>query len=81
MSDKIKKFLAKLSAKELARVREALRQIASGDLDGLDVKSLKGKLGYIRIRVGRVRIICRQVDEDYEVLHITNRNEKTYKDL
>lgn len=81
MADKIKKFLARLSAKELARVREALRHIAKGDLDGLDVKSLKGKSGYIRIRVGRVRIICRQVGGEYEVLHITNRNEKTYKDL
>lgn len=81
MSDKIKKFLAKLSSKELATIREALRQIANADLTGLDVKSLKGKSGYIRIRVGRVRIICRQVDDEYEVLHITSRNKKTYKNL
>lgn len=81
MSDKVKKFLAKLNAKELSRVHLTLQQIDSGNLDGLNVKVLKGKLGYIRIRVGRVRIICEQVNGVYQVLHITNRNEKTYKDL
>ncbi len=81
MSDKIKKFLHKLSAKELARVREALQHIVQGNLDALDVKSLKGKPGYIRVRVGRIRIICRLVGNEYEVLHITNRDEKTYKNL
>ncbi len=81
MSDKIKKFLGKLSARELARVREALRCIAQGNLDMLDVKSLKGKPGYVRIRVGGVRIICQLVGGEYEVLHITNRNERTYKDI
>lgn len=81
MSDKIKKFLNKLSSKELARVREALQYIAQGDVDTLDVKSIKGKPGYIRVRVGRIRIICRQEGDKYGVLHITNRNEKTYKDL
>jgi mRNA-degrading endonuclease RelE of RelBE toxin-antitoxin system len=81
MSDKTKKFLAKLSAKELARVRAALQHIALGELETLDVKALKGKPGYIRIRAGRVRIICKQVHDGYEVLHITNRNEKTYKGL
>lgn len=81
MSDKTRKFLAKLNAKELSRVRAALQHIAFGNLDELDVKALKGKQGYIRIRVGRVRIICKQVEGVYEVLHITNRNEKTYKDL
>lgn len=81
MSDKIKKFLGKLSARELTRVREALQCIAQGNLDMLDVKSLKGRPGYVRIRVGRVRVICRLVGGEYEVLHITNRNERTYKDI
>lgn len=81
MSDKIKKFLAKLSARDLSRVRDALCLIESGDLSDLDAKSLKGKSGYIWIRVGRIRIICLQRGGDYEILHITNRNEKTYKNL
>lgn len=81
MSDKTRKFLARLNAKELDRVRAALRQIARSNLDELDVKVLKGRPGHIRVRVGRVRIICKRVDNIYEVLHITNRNEKTYKDL
>ncbi len=81
MSDKAKKFLAKLSTKELARVRAILSKIANDDRAGLDVKSLKGRPGYIRIRVDRVRIICLKVGGEYEVLHITNRNEKTYRDM
>lgn len=81
MSDKIKKFLNKLITKELARVREALQCIARGDLGVLEVKSLKWKPGYIRVRVGNIRIICRLVGDKYEVLHITNRNEKTYRGI
>ena len=81
MSDKIKKFLAKLSAKDLSMIRETLQLIENGEIDNLDVKSLKGRTGYIRIRVGRVRIICLQRGGNYEVLHITNRNENTYKNL
>ena len=80
-ADKIKKFLNKLITKELARVREALQCIARGDLGVLEVKSLKGKPGYIRVRVGSIRIICRLVGDKYEVLHITNRNEKTYRGI
>lgn len=80
MSDKTKKFLAKLSAKELAAVRKALYLVSLNQLDGLNVKSLRGKPGFIRIRVGRVRIICQLVDEQYEVIHIAKRDEKTYKD-
>ncbi len=81
MSDKLKKFLTRLSAKDLARVRMALMLLQSGDLSRLDVKALTGKPGFIRVRVGRVRIICKRLDEGYEILHITNRNEKTYKGL
>ncbi len=81
MSNKLRKFLARLSAKDLARVRATLVLLESGDLNGLDVKALTGKPGFIRVRVGRVRIICQRRDKSYEIFHITNRNEKTYKDL
>jgi mRNA-degrading endonuclease RelE of RelBE toxin-antitoxin system len=81
VSDKIRKFLSKLSAKDLAAVRQAMCAISTHQLEGLDVKSLKGKPGYIRVRVGRVRIICRLVKDQYVVLHIANRDEKTYKNL
>ncbi len=63
------------------QIREALQCIARGDLGVLEVKSLKWKPGYIRVRVGNIRIICRLVGDKYEVLHITNRNEKIYRGI
>ncbi len=81
MSDKLKKFLARLSTKDLARVSVALALLQAGDLSTLDVKVLTGKPGFIRVRVGRLRIICRRRSAGYEIIHIANRNENTYKDL
>lgn len=81
MSDKVKKFLAKLNSQELLRVSAVVDQIVDNDMTKLDAKALKGKAGYIRVRVGRVRIICKQVNGGYEVLHITYRDERTYKNL
>lgn len=81
MADRIKKFLKSLNAKDLAKVHEAAGVIAAGDFSRVNVKALKGKPGYLRIRVGRVRIIAKRIDGGYEIVHITNRNEKTYKDM
>ena len=54
--DKLEKFRRKLDAKRRAMLDEVLGQIAIGDLAGLDVKKLEGKLSRYRIRKGNIRI-------------------------
>lgn len=81
MSDKITKFLRKLSRKEYRKVVEAIECIVAGELATLDVKALKGHKNHYRIRVGRIRIIIEQIDGLYELVSIVNRDEQTYKNL
>ena len=79
MGTKIQKFLAKLAAQDLAKIITAIEKIKAGDFTGLNVKPLKGHKGCFRIRIGRVRIICKISKAGYEILHITNRDDQTYR--
>lgn len=77
--DKISKALKLLSQKERRRVKEILGKIAKGDLEGLDVKKLKGRSDIFRVRKADIRIIYRQTKKDVFVLTIERRSERTYK--
>ena len=81
MTGKIQKFLAKLNAKELEQISSAVENIEHGHLDGLNIKPIRGKKGFYRVRVGRTRIIYRFTEKDNEIIHITNRDDQTYRDF
>lgn len=82
MTDKISKLLSKLSKKDLKRIVSTIDKIANFEFDGLDIKTLKGQTGLYRVRVGSFRIIF-NIDQNKKtnILSISRRNEKTYKDL
>ena len=80
MTDKIKKFLKKLSRKDLDRVEEIILRISKGQDKGLNVLQLKGTSNIYRVRKGKIRIIYSlDADRKIRVLDITRRSEKTYK--
>ncbi|PJE65341.1 hypothetical protein COU91_02215 [Candidatus Saccharibacteria bacterium CG10_big_fil_rev_8_21_14_0_10_47_8] len=79
--NKIEKLLQKLDPKTRARIEQALLQLANNRPEKLDIKKIKGTNDNFRIRVGRHRIIIRQVDQKFNLITITKRDEKTYKDL
>lgn len=82
MTDKVTKLLSKLSQKDLKRISKAIEQIATLELEGLDIKTLKGQTGIYRVRIGSFRIIFGvNQDKKANILSIGRRNEKTYKDL
>lgn len=80
MADKIKKALAKLSAKERAALEPILTAIMANQLQSLDVKQLKGNSSIYRVRKGTLRIIFSSENNQIKVLAISRRSEKTYKD-
>lgn len=82
MTDKVIKLLSKLSRRDLKRIVDTVEKISKLDLEGLDVKTLKGQTGIFRIRVKSFRIIfaINQFKKP-EVFSISRRNEKTYKDV
>jgi mRNA interferase RelE/StbE len=82
MTDKIAKLLAKLSQKDLKRIGDTIEKIARLELEGLDIKTLKGQTGIFRVRVGSYRIVFNvHQGKKPNIVSISRRNEKTYKDL
>jgi mRNA-degrading endonuclease RelE of RelBE toxin-antitoxin system len=81
MADKIKKLLKKLKSKELEVVKLLLLRLKLDDLEGLDIKQLKGHSDLFRVRKGQIRIVYRKSGNNILVVRIDRRNEKTYKDL
>ncbi len=82
MTDKVAKLLSKLSKSDLKRISKTVGQINKLQLEGLDIKALKGQSGIYRVRVGNYRIIFSiKQTQKANILTIDRRNEKTYKDL
>ncbi len=81
MADKITKMLRKLaSTNSYWEVRRVIDLILSNDLTGLDIKKLKGHADLFRVRVGRYRIIFREIDEQNMIIDIDKRDDQTYRE-
>lgn len=78
MADKVKKFLARLSRREFDSVQALLLDIKNNELDHLDVKPLKGKPNYFRVRKGRIRVIFVRHNQENLLISISRRDDRTY---
>lgn len=76
--DKTEKALKKLNRKEKESVKQILTQLATGILNGLDVKKLKGRKDVFRIRKGKLRIMYRIAEKKIFILAIERRSDTTY---
>lgn len=82
MADKITKLLKKLPPKQLRLLLPVVGRIAANNLEGLDVKALKGQKPLFRVRAGNYRVIfSMQNGNEPKIISIGKRNKKTYKDL
>ncbi len=80
--NKLEKALSKLSANERNHIEVLINQLASRVLqENADIKKLKGAQNVFRIRKGRLRIMYREEKEAIEVLEISLRSEKTYRNI
>jgi mRNA interferase RelE/StbE len=57
------KYLLKLQAKKVAKIRETIKQIAGGDTEGLNIVYMKN-LDVYRVRVGDIRVIYEIQDDE-----------------
>jgi len=82
MTDKITELLSKLSQKDLKHISTTIEKITKLELEGLDLKTLKGQTGMYRVRVGNYRILFSiNQNKKPSIVSISRRNEKTYKDV
>lgn len=79
--DRNQKFLKRLNNKEFVAVEKVLQQILIGDTTSLDIKKLSGYRDIYRVRIGNIRIIFLDTENDTEVLEISRRSEQTYKNF
>jgi mRNA-degrading endonuclease RelE of RelBE toxin-antitoxin system len=82
MTDNITKLLSKLSKKDLKRIQKTIAQITALQLEGLDIKTLKGQSELFRARVGNFRIIFSvEQNKTTRIISIGRSKEDTYKSL
>lgn len=79
--DQNQKILKRLSSKEFVTVETILQKILFRDTANLDIKKLSGYKDIYRVRTGSIRIIFLDTGNYTEVLEISRRNEKTYRDF
>lgn len=75
----IKKAFKKLSEKEKEWIKNILIALKTNNMQGLDIKALKGHHDIVRVRKGNVRILFRRREEEISVLMVERRNENMYK--
>lgn len=82
MTTKLQKFLSKLSKSERQTVDKTIEMIVCGKLKSLNPAKLSGTQNVYRVRRGRIRIIFRKsANKEAEIIQVSKRNEKTYKDF
>jgi len=79
--NKIEKFLAKLGEPRRDLVLELIHKIRIGNLKDLDVKKLEGESDVFRLKKGEFRIIYSRVGDEVNIISVTRRSEKTYRDF
>jgi len=76
---KIDKFLSKLDSERRTKVLSILRQISSGDFQGLNLKKMKEVRPLYRVRIGRIRIIFEMDTNGIRLVDLDFRDDNTYK--
>ncbi|MCB9811230.1 MAG: hypothetical protein H6779_03585 [Candidatus Nomurabacteria bacterium] len=79
--DRNEKFLKKLSNKELSDLSDILELIKEGKTKQVDVKKLVGYSDVFRVRKEKIRIIFLANRDRIDILEISRRNDKTYKNF
>lgn len=73
MPDKISKFIAALNTKMRAKLKKKLVDLKANPFKGQDIKKLTGFNDFYRLRMGKIRIIYRVVNNDIEIVDIDYR--------
>lgn len=79
MTDKIDKFIHKLSRSQRQFLQPYIDKVVMNELSGLNVKPLKGHKDIARVRASNFRIIFYKYPNYNKILQISYRNEQTYR--
>lgn len=77
--DRITKFLRKLDLKRQAHVQSVADLIVRDELAGLDIKPIKGRKGWYRCRIGKIRLLFLHTDTGQNILMDVDFRGNIYK--
>ncbi len=78
MADDIVKILKKASRFDREKLLEIFQKIRSKNLEGLDIKKIKGSKNEFRVRSGQYRILFEKTENSLVIKWVKRRNENTY---
>ena len=78
MTDRITKVLDKMPERERKKLEAIMELVELGQLDGMDVKKLKGRKDIYRIRKGEMRILFIKNNFETYILAVERRTDTTY---
>lgn len=73
MTDKIIKFIKKLTRSEKEKIQKAISCILKNKLERLDIKKLVGSRNLYRLRIGKIRIIYQEKNNINSIIDIDYR--------
>lgn len=79
--NKLEKFFEKLDSKERIFLLGLTSRVKAGDLQGLNIKKLEGETNVFRLKKGDFRIIYSKNGQNIDLISVTRRSEKTYRDF
>ena len=79
--DPIQKFLRKLTPKRRSAIVRALRLLATGNTEGLDIMPLQGRKRWFRCRIGDIRIIFIRTETGKHIVYDIQLRDKAYQNL
>lgn len=79
--DRIDKSLRRFSPKERKTALTMLQRIREDKLADFDIKKLRGYADIFRAKAGVVRVIYQRNEKGINILSLSRRDEKTYRDF
>ena len=79
--DRMQKLLKKLKEKEREALLLLMLQLERDYRQVPGIRKLTGKKDLYRVRLGNYRLIFRVTQDDVDIVKISRRNDKTYKNL
>ena len=75
----IDKFIDKLNSKDKIKVLGIIEQIKKGEISGFNIKKLKGKDNFYRVRKMQFRFIYEvSADNSLHVIDVSRKDDNTY---
>ncbi len=73
MTDRIKKFIAKLDTKTKEKIAQKTKALVKDPFNQRDIKKISGSKNFYRLRVGDIRVIYKITKDQVKIIDVDYR--------